>query len=77
MADLIVVYWREIPAPVIAPAGRRNQGKMERGPGVGDGPLYRLAPPGAGDGIERAGQLVRQVARGGRERRGVGGARTG
>ena len=28
MADLIVVYWRDIPAQVIARAGRRNQGKI-------------------------------------------------
>ena len=29
MADLIVVYWRDIPAQVIARAGRRNQVKIE------------------------------------------------
>ena len=29
MADLIVVYWRDIPAQVIAKAGRRNQVKIE------------------------------------------------
>lgn len=32
MADLIVVYWRDIPAQVIARAGRRNQVKVELGP---------------------------------------------
>jgi hypothetical protein len=29
MAELIVVYWRDIPAQVIARAGRRNQVKIE------------------------------------------------
>lgn len=29
MADLIVVYWRDIPAQVIAKAGRRNRVKIE------------------------------------------------
>ena len=29
MTDLIVVYWRDIPAQVIAKAGRRNQVKLE------------------------------------------------
>lgn len=29
MADLIIVYWRDIPAQVIAKAGRRNQVKVE------------------------------------------------
>lgn len=29
MADLIVVYWRDIPAQVIVKAGRRNQVKIE------------------------------------------------
>lgn len=29
MADLIVVYWRDIPAQVIAKTGRRNQVKIE------------------------------------------------
>jgi len=29
MADLIVVYWRDIPAQVIAKAGRCNQVKIE------------------------------------------------
>jgi len=32
MADLIVVYWRDIPAQVIARAGRRNQVKVELSP---------------------------------------------
>lgn len=32
MADLIVVYWRDIPAQVIARAGRRNQVKLELSP---------------------------------------------
>lgn len=29
MAELIIVYWRDIPAQVIARAGRRNQVKVE------------------------------------------------
>lgn len=29
MADLIIVYWRDIPAQVIARTGRRNQVKIE------------------------------------------------
>lgn len=29
MAELIVVYWRDIPAQVIVRAGRRNQVKLE------------------------------------------------
>jgi len=29
MAELIVVYWRDIPAQVIVRAGRRNQVKVE------------------------------------------------
>ena len=29
MAELIVVYWRDIPAQVIVKAGRRNQVKLE------------------------------------------------
>ncbi|MBE9557049.1 MAG: virulence factor [Proteobacteria bacterium] len=29
MADLIIVYWRDIPAQVIVKAGRRNQVKIE------------------------------------------------
>ncbi|MDH5558124.1 MAG: virulence factor [Alphaproteobacteria bacterium] len=29
MAELIVVYWRDIPAQVIARTGRRNQVKIE------------------------------------------------
>ena len=29
MAELIVVYWRDIPAQVIVRAGRRNQVKIE------------------------------------------------
>lgn len=29
MAELIVVYWRDIPAQVIAKTGRRNQVKVE------------------------------------------------
>lgn len=29
MADLVVVYWREIPAQVIVKAGRRNVAKRE------------------------------------------------
>ncbi len=29
MAELVVVYWRDIPAQVIARAGRRNQVKVE------------------------------------------------
>ena len=29
MAELIVVYWRDIPAQVIVKAGRRNQVKIE------------------------------------------------
>lgn len=32
MADLVVVYWRDIPAQVIARAGRRNQVKLELSP---------------------------------------------
>jgi hypothetical protein len=32
MADLIIMYWRDIPAQVIAKAGRRNQSKVELGP---------------------------------------------
>ncbi|MEQ9256699.1 MAG: virulence factor [Alphaproteobacteria bacterium] len=32
MAQLIVVYWRDIPAQVIAKAGRRNQSKVELHP---------------------------------------------
>jgi len=32
MADLVVVYWRDIPAQVIARAGRRNQVKHELSP---------------------------------------------
>ena len=29
MANLVIVYWREIPAPVIVKAGRRNVAKRE------------------------------------------------
>ncbi|MEO0542494.1 MAG: virulence factor [Pseudomonadota bacterium] len=29
MADLVIVYWREIPAQVIVKAGRRNVAKRE------------------------------------------------
>lgn len=29
MAELIIVYWRDIPAQVIAKTGRRNQVKVE------------------------------------------------
>ena len=32
MADLTIVYWRDIPAQVIARAGRRNQVKIELDP---------------------------------------------
>ena len=32
MAELIVVYWRDIPAQVIVRAGRRNQVKVELPP---------------------------------------------
>ena len=32
MAELIVVYWRDIPAQVIVRAGRRNQVKVELDP---------------------------------------------
>ena len=32
MADLTIVYWRDIPAQVIARAGRRNQVKLELSP---------------------------------------------
>jgi hypothetical protein len=32
LADLTIVYWRDIPAQVIAKAGRRNQVKLELSP---------------------------------------------
>ena len=32
MADLTIVYWRDIPAQVIARTGRRNQVKLELSP---------------------------------------------
>ncbi len=32
MADLTIVYWRDIPAQVTARAGRRNQVKLELSP---------------------------------------------
>lgn len=32
MADLVVVYWRDVPAQVIARAGRRNRVTVDLGP---------------------------------------------